>query len=420
MMSFVREHRAVERLRSRSGSTVNCSVPRHAERAACALQSWALIHVDEREMSPGRQLNVAIVAPSMRILGGQAVQAERLLDAWAGDSEVRAWLVPINPTLPRPLRQLERVKYARTIATQLAYWPLLIRELGRADIVHVFSASYFSFLLAPLPATLIARLMSKPVLINYRSGEAPDHLKRSAIARATLRATDCNVVPSRFLRDVFASFGLSAEVVPNIVDVDRFAFRLRAPLRPRLLSTRSFEPMYNVACTLRAFARVQARFPDASLTLAGTGSQEAALRRLAAELNLRKVRFAGAVPPAEIWRYYADADIYIQTPNIDNMPSSVMEAFASGCAVVSTDAGGVPAILTDGVHGLLVPCGDDSAAAGRILRLLEEPDLARTLTMQARESCGEYRWSEVRGRWLSLYRRLVRPQRVLRPAQAHD
>ena len=37
------------------------------------------------------------------------------------------------------------------------------------------------------------------------------------------------------------------------------------------------------------------------------------------------------------------------------MPASVLEAFASGCAVVATNAGGVPAILSDGVHGLLVP-----------------------------------------------------------------
>ena len=49
------------------------------------------------------------------------------------------------------------VSYLRTIATQLCYWPQLFRELKRADVVHVFSASYFSFLLAPLPAVLVVR-----------------------------------------------------------------------------------------------------------------------------------------------------------------------------------------------------------------------------------------------------------------------
>ena len=74
--------------------------------------------------------------------------------------------------------------------------------------------------------------------------------------------------------------------------------------------------------------------------------------------------FAGRVPPAEIWRYYADADIYVQTPDIDNMPSSVLEAYASGCAVVATNAGGVPAILTDEAHGLLIGCNDPCGGGG--------------------------------------------------------
>src|SRR5207245_218377 len=107
------------------------------------------------------------------------------------------------------------------------------RELTRADVVHVFSASYSSFLLAPLPAVLIARVLGRPVILNYRSGEAPDHLKRSAIARMALARVDSNVVPSRFLVEVFASFGLDATIVPNIVDLRRFRFRERGPLRPR-------------------------------------------------------------------------------------------------------------------------------------------------------------------------------------------
>jgi glycosyltransferase involved in cell wall biosynthesis len=360
-----------------------------------------------------RPLNVAIVAPTLRILGGQAVQADRLLRAWQGDPEIHAWLVPINPVPPGPLQRLTHVKFARTGATQLAYWPLLVRELRRADVVHVFSASYLSFLLAPLPAVLVARLRRKPIVMNYRSGEAPDHLERSAIARAALRRVDTNVVPSSFLQDVFARFGIHAEVIPNIVDLDRFAFRRRAVLRPRLLCTRNFEPLYNVACTMRAFEAVQARYPDATLTLVGAGTQEGALRRLAADLRLRNVHFAGAVPPAEIWRYYAEADIYLQTPDIDNMPSSVLEAFASGCAVVSTAAGGVPALLTDGVHGHLVPCGDQAAAAERVIRLIENPDLSQRLATGARESCERYRWSAVRALWVSLYHRMVNPTDAL-------
>src|SRR5918999_4381435 len=261
---------------------------RRFARQRCARQACRL--QPDADVPP---LRVALVAPSLRILGGQAVQADRLLRAWRDDRDLEAWLVPINAIPPGPLAHLTRVKYVRTIITQLIYWPLLLRELRRADVVHAFSASYFSFLLAPLPALLVARMLGKRVLINYRSGEAPDHLRRSFIARAALARTDTNVVPSRFLRDVFAGFGLPAEIIPNVVDLTHFRFVPRRPLRPRLLSTRNFEPLYNVGCTLRAFRTIQAHYADASLTLVGAGSEASRLRALAAELGLRNVTFAG-------------------------------------------------------------------------------------------------------------------------------
>lgn len=356
--------------------------------------------------SPSR-VRVAIVAASLRILGGQAVQAQRLLDGWASDPDVEAWLVPINPVPPAPFDRLLGIKFVRTLVTQLYYWPLLVRELRRADVVHVFSAAYASFLLAPLPAILVAKALGKPVVVNYRSGEAPDHLRRSRVARVALRSVDLNVVPSRFLRDVFATFDIPAQIVANTVDLNRFAYRERETIAPRLVSTRNFEALYNVACTLRAFARVQDAHPDATLTLVGTGSQEAALKALTAELHLRNVTFTGKVAPAEIARYYADADIYVQTPSIDNMPGSVVEAFASGLPVVATSVGGVPAILTDGVHGLLAADDDAEGIAARVLHLLDHPDEARRLAAAARQTCEAYRWPVVREAWVAAYRSLL-------------
>jgi len=351
-----------------------------------------------------RSLAVALVAPSLDILGGQAVQADRLIRAWRDDPDVCAWLVPINPRAPGPLAAAQRMKYVRTAVTQAIYWPSLLRQLRKADVVHVFSASYTSFVLSPWPAIRVARLLGKPVVVNYRSGEAPDHLARSPLARRTLRSADLNVVPSKFLRDVFARFAIDASVIPNVVDTDRFRFRVRDPFSPRVLSTRNFEPMYNLACTLRAFRVLQARHPGATLTLVGAGSEEGRLRALAGVLGLRGVTFAGRVPSHEIARFYAEADLYVQTPDIDNMPSSVLEAWASGCPVVSTEAGGVPAILTDGRDGLLAPLDDHEAVGAALNRLLEEQALASRLADAGRRNCDAYTWREVRGRWIDAYR----------------
>jgi glycosyltransferase involved in cell wall biosynthesis len=350
------------------------------------------------------KLKVAFVAPSLEILGGQAVQADRLLHEWKGDAEVEAWLVPVNPRFPRFLRWARSVKYLRTVINELIYIPSLIGQLRRADLVHVFSASYSSFLLAPLPAIAIARLLGRPVLLNYRSGQAPDHLTRSRVARWALRSVQRNVVPSRFLVEVFARFGIEASVVPNVVDFSRFGFRQRATLRPRILSTRNFESLYNVECTIRAFRLVQDEFPDATLTLVGGGTEEAALRALVQELGLKEVAFVGRVDPNDVARFYHDHDVYVQTPNIDNMPTSVIEAFACGLAVVSTEAGGVPAIMTNGVHGLLAPIDDHSTVGRLVLDLLTNPATARQYTLAARDSIQGCTWSAVRDQWLRAYR----------------
>jgi glycosyltransferase involved in cell wall biosynthesis len=366
------------------------------------------------------RVRVAIVAPSLGILGGQAVQARRLLDHWASDPEVDAWLVPINPVPPAPLDRLLRVRGARTIVTQLWYWPLLFRQLRNADVVHVFSASYFSFLLAPLPAILVATALGKPVILNYRSGEAPDHLKRSALTRRLLRHVDLNVVPSRFLQGVFFSFDLCSTVVANTIDLQQFAYRVRDPLRPRLLSTRNFEPLYNVACTLRAFARIQAHVPTADLVVVGDGSEAAALKALAANLRLRNVTFTGRVAPSEMAKYYANADVYVQTPSVDNMPGSVIEAFASGLPVVSTDVGGVSAILTHGSCGLLARDNDDEGIARHVLALLERPEQARQLAAAAHATCRAYEWSVLRDQWLATYRSVLASRAPLRIGRSED
>jgi L-malate glycosyltransferase len=359
-------------------------------------------------MPPESQpIRIAIVAASLRILGGQAVQAQRLLDGWRREPAVEAWLVPVNPVPRPPFDRILRIKYVRTLATQFLYWPLLLRELRRADVVHVFSASYSSFIISPLPAIIVGRLLGKPVIVHYHSGEAPDHLRRSAVARWTLRRVDLNVVPSTFLRDVFARFDIPATVVANTIDLDQFGYRPRTPLRPHVLSTRNFEPLYNVSCTLRAFARVQARYPEATLTLVGHGSQRDMLQALARQLGLQHVTFTGAVSPDQIHRYYAESDIYVQTPSIDNMPNSVIEAYASGLPVVATRVGGVPAILTDGVHGLLAEDDDDAGVADRILTLVEQPEYARQLADTAYTTCASYEWRVVRHAWMKVYSSLL-------------
>jgi glycosyltransferase involved in cell wall biosynthesis len=306
--------------------------------------------------------------------------------------------------LPAGLHHLQRIKYVRTVVTSFAYVLSLLARVYKYDVIHVFSASYFSFVLAPSPAILIGKLYRRKVLLNYHSGEAEDHLqrwRRSAIP--TIRLVDSIIVPSEYLVRVFASFGLKATAIYNLIDTSRFRFRERAPLRPVFLSNRNLESHYGVDRVLRAFAIIQERIPHASLTVAGDGSQRQRLKALAQELKLQNTQFTGQIAPAGIADVYDAADIFLNGSEIDNQPLSILEAFSCGLPVVTTDAGGIPDIVQDRTTGMVVSRGDHVELANRALTLLENPDLAKPMVERARQECLKYSWEAVRDAWMSAY-----------------
>jgi glycosyltransferase involved in cell wall biosynthesis len=356
------------------------------------------------EKQRSKPIRALVVAPPPDWIGGQSVQAARLLDGLAREPGVEAELLPIRPRLPGALQLLGEIKYLRTVVNTIAYIALLLLRLPRCDVAHVFAASYFSFVIAPAPAVLIAKLYGKPVLLNYHSGEAEDHLRRSpALTKLIFRLADRVVAPSSYLVGVFAQFGIEAEAVSNTAPLERFAFRERRPLRPTLLSNRNLESHYNVADTLRAFALIERRVPDARLIVAGDGGERERLRALAAKLGLKRVEFFGAAPPDRMPELYDRADIFVNSSLVDNMPLSLIEAFACGLAVVSSNAGGIPHVVTDGETGLLFPRGDYEAMAANVIRLLDNQSLAAELISQARAACRQYTWTATRDSWLKIY-----------------
>jgi glycosyltransferase involved in cell wall biosynthesis len=291
----------------------------------------------------------------------------------------------------------------RTVVNQALYLPRLAR-LRRADVVHVFSASYWSFLLAPVPAMLTARRLGPRVVLHYHSGVAEDHLARwGRLVHPWLRLADEIVVPSAYLRETFARHGYRARAIRNVVDTSRFRYRERNPLRPALLSNRNFEAHYRVEDTLEAFGLLKARYPETTLTVAGSGSEERRLRARAAALGCDGIRFAGRVEPEDMPALYDSADVFVNASVVDNQPVSVLEAFASGLPVVSTATGDIPAMAPDGQRGLLVPQRDPAALAKAVTTLLENPDRALAIARAARAEVETYSWPGVREEWAAVY-----------------
>jgi glycosyltransferase involved in cell wall biosynthesis len=188
---------------------------------------------------------------------------------------------------------------------------------------------------------------------------------------------------------------LLAVEVPNITDLDRFRFRARSTLRPRILVNRNFTPTYNVALAIDAFARIKKARPEATLTLAGSGPLEQSLRDQVDRLGLSGITFRGAVDNADMADLYDAHDVYVNPTDADNMPISVLECLAAGIPVVSTNVGGIPDLLEHGEDGVLVAPRDPDAMAAAVLSLLDEPAFAERLITAGLQKARAFRWEAV-------------------------
>jgi len=362
---------------------------------------------ERSKSNPAKRLRVAIVAPSLRYVGGQSVQADLLLRHWQNDPDIDITLIEVDPPLPRVLAWAEAIPGLRTILREPIYFWHLWRGLQGVDIAHIFSASYWSFLLAPAPAAWFAKKRGSKTLINYHSGEARDHMQRFRSANSVLSRVDKIVVPSGYLVDVFREFGLPATAVPNIVDLSQFQYRERIPLRPHLVCTRGFSPYYSVDVVVSAFALVKKEYPAAQLDLVGGGPLEDNIRKLVADLNLTGVNFTGVASRQEIGKCYDRADIFINASWLDNMPLSIIEAFAAGTPVVTTAPECMPYLVEHERTGLLSLVSDEKALAANVIRLLRDPALAASLAKNARDESRKYTWEAVREQWAKTYRSLI-------------
>jgi glycosyltransferase involved in cell wall biosynthesis len=353
-----------------------------------------------------KPVRVLIAGPSLDILGGQSIQAARLLAVLRKEPGIEVDFVPVNPRLPGPFRRLQRIKYIRTLATETAYLAALLRRVPHYDVIHAFSAAYWSFLLAPAPALLLARMLRRKTILNYHDGRLEDHLLKFPWSRRLMRIADCVVAPSPFLVEIFARFGLSARSIPNIVDTAEFKYCERARPRPVFLHNRAMERLYNVPCSLRAFGLVQAKYPEARLILAHDGPLRPQIEALVRELGLHDVEFLGPVSQQRMAGLHRAAGVYLTSPDIDNMPGSVLECFASGLPVVATRTGGISYMIEHERTGLLVPADDHRAMAAAAMRLLEDDGLALRLTRNALVESNRYQGSAIASQWADLYHEL--------------
>ncbi len=336
-------------------------------------------------------------------MANQTQQLARLLREAGVGVEVTQVNLPYRPAW------VERLRFARAIFRLLPYLFRLFRSAGRVDVLHVMANSGWAWHLFAAPAIWIGRLRSVPVIVNYRGGEAEPFLARQATwVRPTLRRAAAVIVPSGFLQEIFARIGIGAEIVPNIVDLARFHPNPSRLPGHHAIVTRNLEDIYDIPTALRAFAQMRRTHPDAVLTVAGSGPRLSALQALTRELGIAAaVRFTGRLDNERIADLYREADLLLNPSTVDNMPISLLEAWASGIAIVSTNVGGIPHMVEDGKTALLVSPREPTAMAAAALRVLAEPDLAAALRAAGLEAAERYTWPHVRPLLFRTYARAM-------------
>ena len=169
---------------------------------------------------------------------------------------------------------------------------------------------------------------------------------------------------------------------------------------------------------LSAAQQVLAAFPDVKFVFAGEGPARAEWEALAARLGIAsKVVFAGRRD--DMPAVYASLDIVALPSFQEAMPMCLLEALAAGRPVVATAVGAVPKVIVPGVTGLLCEPGDARGLAMSLLRLLRDPELARTMGMHGRAHVARHFAAEVVGRsYLGLYQEALQehwPQAEVTP-----
>jgi glycosyltransferase involved in cell wall biosynthesis len=214
------------------------------------------------------------------------------------------------------------------------------------------------------------------------------------LARKALRAADWVTGDSRDIVDACIRLGSDparSQVVQWGVDFRDFHPGVTGNVRERLgippeapvvLSTRSFtQAYYNIDVAIDSIEKVRSRFPNVVYIVAGNEGSDEAVRARARDRGVEAhCRFVGRIPHAELPAWLCAAQVFVTVPSVDATAVSLLEAMATGSAIVASDLPSAAEWIRDGVSGLLVPPRDVAALSDAVIGFLANPGL--------REACG--------------------------------
>lgn len=279
-----------------------------------------------------------------------------------------------------------------------AAWKHLGAAPRKPDVVHAHALHQAARL----------RVGSVPVVINLPGAPNPRYLD-------DLQRADALVADGWAADHLPETIGRPIDRVSKGVDADRFhpdgpTRREELGLNGKrvIITVARLVPIKNVRLLVEAFVRVRARVADAHLLIVGEGPECAALRAGVAARGLAgSVTMTGFVPRAELPPFYRTANVFALSSDFDNSPNAVLEAMASGLAVVATDAGGVRDFVGAPAGGALVRPGDHAELARALEGYLTQPDAARVAGRHNRDKAVACTWRASAQQLLDVYRRVI-------------
>ena len=278
---------------------------------------------------------------------------------------------------------------------------VLIKNHRRFDLVLLEVYGGLSFVIADI-VSLICKIFNLPLIMVLHGGGLPKLFEEHRRwGKKVLRRADRLIAPSVFLAEKIGKHGFDIGVIPNVIELDSYPFRERKNVSPKLLWMRSFHPIYHPEMAIEVFAELRKSYPDATLTMAGVDKGlEPKIKQMVADLNLANaVGFPGFLNAEQKSQAFAEADIFLNTNRIDNMPVAVVEAGAFGLPVVATNVGGLPYLISHGENGLLVENENVGEMVKAVKLLREDENLARKISRGGRILAERSAWKNVRATW---------------------
>lgn len=308
--------------------------------------------------------------------------------------------------LPRPkINFLSRFQRKYILRQEPVFYrgeyDLLSGILGRrdADLLHVYFGHTGVHLLPFL------KNWPKPSLVSFHGMDIMERDNEPGYGvklRDLLQTVPMVLARSESLAERLAAFGCSRSKIRinrTGIPMDGFPFVQRTAPEDgawRLIQAARFIEKKGLFVTLGAFAEFHKIYPAARLILAGEGPLENKLRETAAQLGIADaVRYTGFLQQQQLAEAYASAHIFIHPSQTtekgdqEGVPNSMLEAMATGLAVVATLHGGIPEAATSGEDGLLVPERDMAGVANALLTIAGNPSLYAQLSRTAARSVRE-------------------------------